>query len=110
MDPNWEISPEEAAKRIKSGEQILLLDCRRDEELKISAIDGALHIPLDQLPKRLSELDEHEDKDIVVFCHAGVRSFKAAIYLRDEGFETARSMHKGINEWARTVDPSLTIY
>ncbi len=110
MDPNWEISPAETADRIKAGEPVLLLDCRRADELTISTLPGAMHIPIEDLPKRIHELDDHEHKQIVVLCRTGVRSLQAAVYLRDEGFSTARSLYSGINGWARTIDQSLTIY
>ena len=46
------------------------------------------HIPLGQLRKRLGELDR--EKQIVVYCAIGVRSYNAARILSQNGFETVK--------------------
>jgi rhodanese-related sulfurtransferase len=39
-----------------------------------------------------------------------VRSLKVAAYLRHEGFDKARSLKGGIDEWAKRIDPGMPIY
>jgi rhodanese-related sulfurtransferase len=74
----------------------LLLDCREDYEWRQMRIPGSLHMPMRQIPRRLSELDEHAD--IVVVCAHGERSYRMAGYLIDHGF-CARSLRGGLAEW-----------
>ena len=59
-----------------------ILDVREDYEWAAGHVAGALHIPLDQLPARLEELDP--DEDLYVICRTGGRSFRAAhAWVRD---------------------------
>jgi hydroxyacylglutathione hydrolase len=61
-----------------------VVDVRGDGEYKINHLDGAQHIPVGQLRKRLGELDAH--KPTVVYCAGGYRSSIAASVLRAHGF------------------------
>jgi rhodanese-related sulfurtransferase len=74
----------------------LLLDCREENEWKQYRIPGSLHIPMLQIPRRLSEIDA--DAEIVVVCEHGDRSYRMAGYLIDQGF-CARSLRGGLIEW-----------
>jgi rhodanese-related sulfurtransferase len=92
-----------------ANDGVLLLDCREAEEVQIAAIPGAVHIPMDQIPRRQNELDD--DKHIVVFCHHGVRSLSVAVWLKEQaGFEQVSSMRGGIDAWSREVDPAVPRY
>lgn len=61
-----------------------LLDVRSIEEYQSGHINGAFHIPLDQLRCRMNELPI--DKEILVYCASGVRSYNAEMILRSSGF------------------------
>ena len=60
-------------------EKIVLLDVRSYNERSTYSL-GGLHIPLDELEKRYSELLEIKEK-IIIYCKSGLRSARAAIYL-----------------------------
>ena len=62
----------------------LLLDVRRADERAKGFIPGALHIPLDELRTRLGELPR--DREIIVSCHTGQRSYFACRLLTQNGF------------------------
>jgi NADPH-dependent 2,4-dienoyl-CoA reductase/sulfur reductase-like enzyme/rhodanese-related sulfurtransferase len=65
----------------------VLLDLRTKFELKHSGkIDGALHIPIDELRKRLSELDKQ--KEYVPFCAVGYRGYLGHRILVQNGFKS----------------------
>lgn len=85
-----------------------LLDVREDDELATAAIAGAHHIPMDDVPDRLSEL--RRDEDIVVMCHHGGRSAKVTAYLRGQGFTSVANLEGGIDAWSLHVDPSVPRY
>lgn len=57
-----------------------MIDVREDEEVAQGMIDGAKHIPLGQIPDRLSEIDK--SGEIILICRAGYRSERACEYLR----------------------------
>ncbi len=62
----------------------ILLDVRSDNELKAGKFKNAIHIPLDQLRKRLSELDSSQE--YIVSCHTGLRSYMAERILKQNDF------------------------
>ena len=92
----------------KSGEEHTLLDIREEEELAISSIDGAVHIPMNTLPENLDQLTK--DHPIVVMCHVGGRSSKVCAWLHSNGFENAVNLEGGISAWSADIDPSVPSY
>jgi len=77
---NLEITKDELNKNL---EQYNLLDVRENYERAGHHIGGK-HIPLGQLAGRLNEVSQ--DKDLVVYCKAGIRSKMAIDILRENGF------------------------
>lgn len=69
-----------------AGDEILL-DARTPGEVARGSIDGALHIPLDELREHLDELPR--DKRLRVFCQSGLRSYVACRILMQHGFSCA---------------------
>jgi rhodanese-related sulfurtransferase len=74
----------------------------------MARIEGAKLIPLGDLPQRLGELDRA--KEIFVFCHSGMRSDRAADFLRGAGFPRVSSVAGGIDAWSQEVDPNVPRY
>jgi len=108
-----EISVPEAARLLsedKPSEEFLLLDVREPNELEIASIDGAVAIPMGDVPARINELDVDEDTTIAVLCRSGRRSLDVAIYLQQQGLSGARSVAGGILWWSDRLDPSLKKY
>jgi len=103
----YDITAPDLAFRLKQN-HLKLLDVREPHELQISALPGAVNIPLGALAARLSELDSAQD--MVVFCKTGVRSSRALELLASAGFKKVKNLKGGINAWAREVDPALPIY
>jgi rhodanese-related sulfurtransferase len=59
-------------------------------------IPGSLHIPMRQIPDRLSEIDR--EADVIVVCAHGNRSYSVAGYLIENGYR-ARSLRGGVMDW-----------
>ncbi len=95
---------EDLKQRLEAHEDILVLDVREPDEYRAGNIGGHL-IPLNDLPKRLGELDPA--RETVVHCRSGVRSAKAVEFLRTQGFRDVKNLVGGILAWAEKVDPSL---
>ena len=87
---------------IASGDHVLL-DVREDEEWAMGHVPGALHIPLYDLPERLSEVPQ--GKPVVVMCASGVRSLYGGQFLVESGFSDVYSLDGGINLWVRKGHP-----
>lgn len=105
---DWDISPLELKARMESQPGLILLDVREPHELEISALPGAVNIPLGHIAERMSELDSA--KEMVVFCKRGTRSARAIEILASAGFRKMKNLKGGINAWAQEVDTSLPVY
>ncbi|ADY56033.1 CoA-disulfide reductase [Syntrophobotulus glycolicus DSM 8271] len=63
----------------------LILDVRTDQEYDKGYIPGAVHIPLNVLREKLSEIDR--SKTVYVYCQSGLRSYIACRILFQNGFD-----------------------
>ena len=90
------------------GVALTLLDVREDKELALCAIDGALHIPMQEVPPRIADLPRNQP--LVVICHHGGRSDQVAQFLRGQGFSNVHNLAGGIDSWALMVDPKMCRY
>jgi adenylyltransferase/sulfurtransferase len=106
-----EITVEELKQKLDARQDVFILDVREPNEYKICNLNGHL-IPLNELPKRLQELDAAKDKDteIVVHCHRGGRSARAVAFLQQAGYKQAKNLKGGILDWANKIDPKMAKY
>jgi rhodanese-related sulfurtransferase len=109
--PVPELTPTEFCARWPARENegsVVLLDVRELSELEIASVAGALHIPMNQIPARIAELDR--SKPLVVMCHAGGRSRRVAEYLHGNGFGNVFNLRGGIDAWSTEIDPQVPRY
>ncbi len=102
-----EISVEDLKHQLDQKSGVFVLDVREPHEYQICNIGGHL-IPLNDLPKRVHELDSA--RDIVVHCRSGVRSAKAVSFLQQAGFKKVQNLAGGILAWADRIDPKMPKY
>lgn len=103
-----ELEPIQLRRRLERGERLTILDVREPEEIAIAAFPGAMHIPMGDIPSRLTELDP--DAEWVIVCHHGMRSANVAMYMARMGFEHVANLTGGIDQWSAAVDPSVPRY
>jgi rhodanese-related sulfurtransferase len=103
-----EISVEELKARRDRGEKPLVLDVREDWELQLASIPDVVHVPMNQLPARVSEFSPAVE--IVVMCHAGGRSMRVAHFLANQGFTNVANLSGGISAWSQIVDATVPQY
>ena len=96
-EPEVNLSVDQTSQLIESEADLQLVDVRTQEEWDEGHIAGAIHIPVDELGGRLSELDK--TKPTVTYCAAGGRSARALNLLEQEGFNTKGHLAKGIRGW-----------
>src|SRR6201984_1020197 len=99
-----EMQVEELKKRLDRGDDLYILDVREPHEYQICNLGGHL-IPLGDLPNRVHELDS--SREIVAHCPSGLRSAKAAEFLRHAGFKKVHNLAGGILAWADRIDPQM---
>ena len=105
-----EMTASDLAMRLKDGKPILLVDVREDWERGIAHLPGDLHVPLHSFVARAGEIVAPAGGEVVVYCHAGVRSWSAAQYLEHLGLKDVVSLAGGIDAWSVEVDPSVARY
>ncbi len=99
-----EISVQDFAKIEKHA---FVLDVRESWELKKASLKKVFHCPLQEVRNCIHELPKGQP--VYVLCHHGVRSLRAALYLREEGVQ-AISIRGGIDMYAREIDASVGFY
>ena len=82
-------------------EGLTVLDVREPVEWAHGHIDGAMHIPMMELPDRL---DEIPDGQLLVVCKVGSRSAQVTSYLLQHGRD-AVNLDGGMLEWAQAGLP-----
>jgi len=102
-----DMTVEELKQRLDRGDDLYVLDVREPHEYQICNLGGQL-IPLNDLPKRVSELDS--TREIVVHCKMGGRSAKAVDFLKQSGFTRVHNLAGGITAWAERIDPKVPKY
>lgn len=105
-----EIACVEVKRLLDGGDDVLLLDCREQDEYELARIAAATLLPMSQLGQRMGELSRHQSRRIVVHCHHGGRSLRVAQWLRSQGFSQAQSMSGGIDQWAIEIEPGMARY
>jgi len=98
-----EISTEEAMIRSQNGS--LFVDVREIDEVKDLSFDvpNIINIPLSLFEKSIKEISK--DKDTVLVCRGGFRSFRATELLMKNGFTKVSNMEGGIIKWVENNFP-----
>ena len=92
------VTRQELARRLRDGDDLVVLDVRPAAEHAAGHLPGAVSIPLSELRERLAELPR--DREVVAYCRGPFCAFahEAVAVLRDEGF-SARRLEDGLPEW-----------
>lgn len=99
------MSVEGMRKALGNGEDnVVFLDVRSDKELEYLSLPFAKHIPLHELPERISELPK--DKLIVTYCSSIFRAGIAYTYLRANGFENVKGLTAFIEDMVKAFKPT----
>ncbi len=93
------ISSFELKEKLDRGEDLVVLDIRSEEELKkFKRIEDerVLHIPQSELRERYDEIPK--DKEVVIVCQIGARSYEAYRFLKSKGFK-CKVLEGGLAFW-----------
>jgi rhodanese-related sulfurtransferase len=90
----------------------LLIDVREPDEYAICHLEGSRLLPLSGWPQEAARHNGlfETNAPVIVYCHHGARSMRAAMFLRSRGVKQAQSMAGGVEEWALRVDPNMERY
>jgi uncharacterized membrane protein YdjX (TVP38/TMEM64 family)/rhodanese-related sulfurtransferase/sulfur relay (sulfurtransferase) complex TusBCD TusD component (DsrE family) len=103
------LSSADLKARLERRDDITVLDVRpvKDYTGELGHIPGSLNIPIDELPKRLPELDIYRDRPLAVVCRTNRMSGKAVQLLRETGFKQALLVDDGMVGWQRQQGQAL---
>ena len=104
------ISVEETKQLVDSGAPLRLIDVREIDAFAICRIEGAELLPLTTFAEEFSKHLSNTEERIVLYCHHGMRSMRAAEYLAKRGYMNVSSMGGGIDAWSLAIDPSVPRY
>jgi adenylyltransferase/sulfurtransferase len=107
FDDTSEVGPTGLKQMMDAGVAPVLLDVREPMEHAIVRLPDSMLVPLNELPRRLQELDR--GREYIVYCHHGIRSARAVRLMRSAGYR-AYNLAGGIEAWTDQVDPSLPRY
>jgi glyoxylase-like metal-dependent hydrolase (beta-lactamase superfamily II)/rhodanese-related sulfurtransferase len=77
--------------------EALILDVREPEEYTYGHVPGAINVPQGDLASRLDEISR--DRPVYAICRSGVRSLRAAQFLKQIGFANVVSVRGGTEAW-----------
>ena len=109
MHPVDEISAPELAEALRGDEPPVLVDVRTEQERAFASIEPSTHIGLERFVAA-APAEVPRDADVVVYCHSGMRSMQAVMWMQRNGWTRVRNLAGGIDAWSVTVDPEMPRY
>jgi rhodanese-related sulfurtransferase len=94
-----EMDAAELKARLDAGEDIALIDIRSEAEIAQGILPNAEHLAMHLIPLRMHDLPK--DKDVVLYCRSGARSYHACNFLGQQGVGNVINLRGGIIAWAR---------
>lgn len=93
------ISAEELKQKMETDDDFVILDVRTEEQFKARHLkdDRVMLVVLGDLRERIDEIPR--DKEIVVICALGTRSYEALRILKGAGFKDVKYLEAGLQGW-----------
>ena len=91
------INAEELKAKLDAGEELILVDCREQEEWDEDHIPNAIFMPLSTFQENFNKLDSN--KQIIMQCRSGKRSLTACQILQENDYEDLTNLEGGILRW-----------
>jgi adenylyltransferase/sulfurtransferase len=102
------VTVEELKDRMDRNADFVLVDVREPSEYDICRIPGAQLIPLGQLNERYLEIPN--GREVIVHCRSGMRSARAAHFLKNRGYSNVHNLEGGVLAWIDRIDPTQSKY
>lgn len=98
------LSPMAVTQLLNQG-NALVIDIRDKKEFAEGRITGSIHMPFTTFKDRISELEEHKGKHLIIADKMGQHSGGIGKMLKAEGFENVSRLSGGISEWKSSNIP-----
>jgi len=94
------ISAIDVKKKLDNHETPFFLDVRGADEFEETRLGiGETLIPLGALRKRIGELPQDKEREIICYCKVSLRGYEAALVLEANGWKNVKVMEGGIMAW-----------
>lgn len=94
----------EEFNKLAEDPETVIIDMRNHYEFEVGHFDKAIEVPSDtfreQLPMAVDMMQEHKDKNIIMYCTGGIRCEKASAYMLHNGFKNVFHLEGGIIEYS----------
>ena len=104
------MQPHELSDLLQQRQPVYLLDVRLPIEHEFVALPNSVLVPVQELAMRWKEVVPTPEQTLVVYCHHGVRSWHAAMFLEQQGYSNVYSLEGGIEAWSCLIDPTVPRY
>jgi NADPH-dependent 2,4-dienoyl-CoA reductase/sulfur reductase-like enzyme/rhodanese-related sulfurtransferase len=93
------LTAQEVKEKLDRKEDFILLDVRTPKEVARNSIsyENFANIPLGNLRKNFDQIDKN--KEIIIYCAIGLRSYEAQLILEEKGFKNVKFLDGGILSW-----------
>ncbi|MHA7880378.1 MAG: rhodanese-like domain-containing protein [Saccharospirillum sp.] len=98
------VSPQQATILINT-QDALVVDIRPKDEFRKGHLPNAVNIPSRDMQKRMTELEKHKDKPIILVCRTGTTAGASGAMLAKAGFNQLHKLRGGIMEWQNSSLP-----
>ncbi len=94
------ISAVDVKKKLDAGEKPYIIDMRGPDEFEAMRLGiGEVLIPLGALRKRINELPDDKNAEIITYCKISLRGYEGARYIQSLGYSNVKVMEGGIMAW-----------
>lgn len=94
-----EIDVTELKRRMECPDDFVLYDIRGENEVAQGMLPGSVFLPMHLIPLKMNDLPK--DKDVILYCRSGARSYHACAYLMQQGIMNVINVRGGIISWAQ---------
>ena len=101
LPTNGLVQPKDLASYSELPDPPLLLDVRTVAENEAARIPGSILIPIQELPKRLTELHEGRERGVIIYCRSGRRARTAVGILDRAGFTDLALLDGSMQRWEK---------
>ena len=91
--------------KLDAGEAIFLLDVRQPNEFAAGRIEGAVNVPVREVPKAIDKIPSDKSAPIVVVCASGIRAAYVVMALNFKGYTDVKDLVGGMAGWEKAGYP-----
>jgi rhodanese-related sulfurtransferase len=92
-------------EQLQNGDSPIILDVRTPREYQQGHVPGAVNLPYQQIGRRMAELEQIRDRQVVVYCEVGPRARVAQSMLEQAGFTDVQHLAGDMAGWRRAHLP-----